>query len=66
MILDFANVITANDYRELELIEEAQNFTVQALKPRSLVSEILTIGDHCAAIVLLGVIEQIVQVADGF
>ena len=27
-ILDFANVITANDYRELELIEEAQNFTV--------------------------------------
>lgn len=28
MILDFANVITANDYRELELIEEAQNFTV--------------------------------------
>ena len=28
MILDFANVITANDYRALELIEEAQNFTV--------------------------------------
>ena len=27
-ILDFANVITANDYRALELIEEAQNFTV--------------------------------------
>lgn len=27
-ILDFANVITANDYREFELIEEAQNFTV--------------------------------------
>lgn len=27
-ILDFANVITANEYRELELIEAAQNFTV--------------------------------------
>lgn len=27
-ILDFAKVITANDYRELELIEAAQNFTV--------------------------------------
>ena len=27
-ILDFAKVITANEYRELELIEAAQNFTV--------------------------------------
>lgn len=27
-ILDFAKVITANEYRDLELIEEAQNFTV--------------------------------------
>lgn len=27
-ILDFAKVITANEYRDLELIEAAQNFTV--------------------------------------
>lgn len=27
-ILDFAKVITANEYRELELIDAAQNFTV--------------------------------------